>query len=880
MQWALTQLLASEGTPFLFFLAAVMFSAWYGGYGPGILALALSILCASYFIEPKGTLFPTNAANVLRLGLFAAVSLMICGLSASRRQVLKAFKREHELLSAMISTAGCPIIVMDRDGRLLEFNAASERITGYLAREIIGERVFERLVPTEQRQQVQAAIAKLAEGVYPDEYEADWLTKTGEHRHIVWSNTVLLSDVSTVRYIIGIGSDITDINQTKSQLQATNQTLQRLIEASPLAIMMVNRRGIVELWNPASERIFGWSAAEAIGQFNPIVPAEKRSESLNIVDATLQGEKIDGLEIARCRKDGSTLDLSVWTAPLLNPDQTSDRLMAILADLSDRKRTEADLRKLQERLTSFFEADLIGITFGDQEGNIEDANDAFLAMIGYTRDELITQGLNIGQLTPSKYRAIDQAHRTEAREHGVCAPYEKEYIRKDGTHVPVLVGDAISGSERKHSVGFILDLTERKQLEQALLRRTEDLAQANRMKDDFFAILSHELRTPLNSILGWSKLLQSRKFDAETTTRALESVERNARLLTRLIDDILDVSRMMRGKLQLQLRPTRLAAVIEAAVYSFRPAAEAKAIELTYQIDPMVGTVNGDFNRLQQIVSNLLSNAIKFTPEHGKVTIILQSVAESVELNLVEIIVADTGKGISSDFQPYVFNRFWQADSSSTRTEGGLGLGLALVRRLVELHGGSVEARSPGVNQGATFTVRLPTIATDELTDSGQLIAGNNHNLAAARATQAGNSVEAEDLLSGLKILVVDDEPDTRSFLKTALERYGATVMLAESSAEAKRLLAPDTLTQNQPDILISDIGMPGEDGYSLLHELRRSQSADQRLMPAIALTAYATQDDLEEALRQGFQRHLAKPVELNYLIDTIVELVGQNDDG
>ncbi|GAA6619254.1 ATP-binding protein [Scytonema sp. NUACC26] len=397
-------------------------------------------------------------------------------------------------------------------------------------------------------------------------------------------------------------------------------------------------------------------------------------------------------------------------------------------------------------------------------------------------------------------------------------------------------------------VGTAIDIEDRKQAEDTLQQQTKQSIEANRVKDEFLAVLSHELRSPLNPILGWSKLLQSRKLDEQTTIRALEIIERNAKLQTQLIDDLLDVSRILQGKLSFDVCPVDLAITIQSAMETVRLAALAKEIQMQVEFEPEVGQVLGDSSRLQQVIWNLLSNAIKFTPEGGRVDIYLHRIETHAH-----IVVSDTGKGIHPDFLPHVFEYFRQGDSTITRQFGGLGLGLAIVHRLVELHGGTVQAESPGEGQGATFTVKLPLTQQQHTTQQNLV-----------------QSQQPSDL-NTLKILVVDDDIDTREYITFLLQEYGATVTAVVSAVEA--LIA---LSQYQFDLLISDIGMPEVDGYMLLQQVR-SSSVQNRQVPAIALTAYAGEINYQRAMAAGFQQHLAKPVEPEQLVRAIVQILHQS---
>lgn len=400
--------------------------------------------------------------------------------------------------------------------------------------------------------------------------------------------------------------------------------------------------------------------------------------------------------------------------------------------------------------------------------------------------------------------------------------------------------------------------TANKLKDELLVREQEARASAeaaNRAKDEFLSVLSHELRTPLNAMLGWSQLLCSQKLNESTRLRALEAIERNARGQANLIEDLLDISRIITGKLRLHVRPIELVPVIEAAIDTVRPAADAKQVRIQSVLDPAAGPVSGDSDRLQQVVWNLLSNAVKFTPKGGRVQVRLERVNSHIE-----IVVSDTGQGISAEFLPYIFERFKQADSTHTRSHGGLGLGLAIVRHLVELHGGSVQAQSPGEGQGTTIVVQLPL-----------MVVVNTHESERVHPT-VGSEVAFDyaPTLSGLTILVVDDEADARELLVTVLQECGATVKTAASVTEAIA-----AIEQCQPDILVSDIGMPGEDGYSLIRRIRAMETHNGSKIPAVALTAYARVEDRTRALAAGFQMHIAKPVNPTELVAVIANLAG-----
>ncbi|HEV7797349.1 MAG TPA: response regulator [Pyrinomonadaceae bacterium] len=418
---------------------------------------------------------------------------------------------------------------------------------------------------------------------------------------------------------------------------------------------------------------------------------------------------------------------------------------------------------------------------------------------------------------------------------------------------------------QRHAGELQLEITERKHAEEEraeLLVREQaaraDAEQANRTKDEFLAVLSHELRTPLSAILGWSHLVRTGKLDDAQMSRAFETIERNARSQSQLIDDLLDVSRIITGKLQIEPRPVDLCTVIEAAIEAVRPAFETKGVRFETVLDPAACLVPADANRLQQIFWNLFSNAIKFTPADGRVSVEVQRVGLRVQIS-----VSDSGIGITPEFLPYIFDRFRQADGSTTRVHGGLGLGLSIVKHLVQLHDGSIEVASEGKNEGATFTVSLPLAPAESSKTS--------ENGATTEPDGNGLPPSFSKLLEGLRILVVDDEADSRDLVTAILTRCGGEVRCCETAAEAIQ-----TFRAWKPDLLVSDIGMPHEDGYSLIKKLRKLRSKLAREIPAVALTAYATDDDRERTLSAGFQMHVAKPIEPKALVRSIAGAAGR----
>jgi PAS domain S-box-containing protein len=403
-------------------------------------------------------------------------------------------------------------------------------------------------------------------------------------------------------------------------------------------------------------------------------------------------------------------------------------------------------------------------------------------------------------------------------------------------------------------VGSAVDITDRRRAQEERERLLQDAEAASRAKDQFLATLSHELRTPLNAVVGWAHMLRSGKLDEPATMRAVETIDRNARAQSQLISDILDISRIVSGKLRLSVRPVDLTPVVEAALDTVRPAAEAKGIRLQAVLDPAAGPVSGDADRLQQVIWNLLANAIKFTPRSGRVQVRLSRINSHVELR-----VEDTGVGIGSEFMPHAFELFRQRDGTPSRQHGGLGLGLALVKHLVELHGGSVECASPGEGMGAVFSVKLPLMIVATRGDGVHPTA------------ETGSAMPTAPSLDGLFVLVVDDDPDAQDLIATLLEERGARVRAVGSAAEALAALEAE-----RPDVLLSDIEMPGQDGYWLMRTIRALPPEKGGRVPAAALTAYARTEDRMQALLAGFHLHMPKPVQPAELAAVVASLAGR----
>jgi len=627
------------------------------------------------------------------------------------------------------------------------------------------------------------------------------------------------------------------------------------------AIFLMTADGHIASWNRGAQKIKGYTAHEIIGQhFSRFYTEEdlaSRKPERELETASKQGKYQE--EGWRVRKDGSLFWASVLINAVRDEDGTLTGFLKLTRDLTERKRAEDTLRHSEERFRLLIEGVRdYAIYMLDPEGRVVSWNDGARRIKGYEASEII--GRHFSMFYPPEdvqagrpQRELDIAGR-EGR-------YEEEgwRIRKDGTRfwanviVTALRGP---GGELLGFAKVTRDLAKRLEAEEqrvALVRSQAgriEAEKANQLMDEFLAILSHELRTPLNAILGWTHLLRSGTLPADQAARALETIERNTTVQTQIVTDILDISRITSGKLRLNPRQMDPSEFVKSAIDTVKPASEAKGVELALTVAEPIGRLWGDPDRLQQVAWNLLSNAVKFTPRGGRVEARLAPAGSHVELS-----VTDTGQGISAEFLPHVFETFRQADSSSARSHTGLGLGLAIVRHLVELHGGSVEASSEGEGRGSSFRVLLPVMA-----------------VGSAHADEPARGGAPVPRLDDVKVLVVEDHDDSRALIVTSLEQQGAKVLQAGHAKTAFALVLAE-----RPDVIVSDIEMPGESGYKLMEQVRELSREEGGLIPAIALTAYARDEDRVRALSAGFDSHVGKPANPDLLASTIAALVGRS---
>ncbi len=678
--------------------------------------------------------------------------------------------------------------------------------------------------------------------------------------------TPLRDSRGTVEGVMVCAFDVT------AQIRAQETRFRLLVESvKDYAIFMLDPKGNVASWNAGAERIKGYTADEIVGRhFSTFYPADEAASGKcerELVIATEEGRFEE--EGWRIRKDGSRFWANVVITPLRDAEGTFVGFAKVTRDLTQRRAAEENERALareqlaravsekerQRLLTLLQQVPAIVNFLRGPDLVFEFAHPKTRQAAG-GRDVL---GKPLLVAIPEQRDLPSYAHLRHVYETGEPFPQHEgvAWFEIDGRKVErywdsIYLPVRDSAGAIEGVMTFDLDVT-------GSVRARHELERANRAKDEFLATMSHELRTPLNAMLGWTTILSKKPRDEAKLERGLEVIERNVRTQERIVSDLLDVSRIISGKLQLTLRRTEVSGVVHAAAEVVRPAAEAKGVRLVVDLDPDIGANVVDPERLQQVIWNLLSNAVRYTPRGGRVTVTGERSGSVLFLR-----VQDTGSGIPLAHLPYIFDRFRQVDSSTTRSHGGLGLGLAIVRHLVEAHGGTVEAHSEGEGRGATFVVAMPIRALDLAVAETETGAGQGAETGTGTEVAAGGSIPPASLLRGVRVLVVDDDPDSLELVGVALGDVGAHVTSARSAREA--LAAPGPF-----DVIVSDIGMPEMDGYSFIHQARsRSVGGD---VPAIALTAYARAEDAERAIRAGFQGHFAKPVDARRLLDAVEAL-------
>ncbi|HEX5736198.1 MAG TPA: PAS domain S-box protein [Blastocatellia bacterium] len=780
------------------------------------------------------------------------------------------------------------------EGRYIDVNEATLRITGFTRAEMVGHTTRELNVWVDSQDR-NRLLGMLEEQGEVREFEVRLRSKNGDvHTLLMAAETI---DIDGKRCLLTVSSDITDRKRAEEAIEF--QAL--LLAMVEQAVMATDLEGKIIYWNRFAEKLYGWSAREAVGRnVMDVTPAEKMKEqAAEIMERLTEGQSWSGEFLVR-RRDGSAFWSLITDSPIHDSNGNLIGVVGISVDITERKRAEEAQRFLAEassilatsldyettlmslarlatpRLATYCAIDLV-----DEDNKLRQVA---VAHMDPQKEEMVRE---LRRHSPYNYTlpyGVAKVLRTGKSEISPDIPDSlitsfgtgDDYLRIIGELNPksYMIVPLIARGRTLGAISFVADGSSTRydskslELAEALAHRAAfaidnarlygEVQRANRAKDEFLATVSHELRTPLNAILGWSHILRSSKLDEAATANAHTIIERNARAQARLIEDILDISRIITGKLRLDVRPTGLDLVVAAAVEAMRPAADVKKITIETKISAEACAVSGDASRLQQVVWNLISNAIKFTPNGGRVEVKLDRHGASARLT-----VRDTGQGISKAFLPYVFDRFRQADATTTRKHSGLGLGLAIVRHLVELHGGTTDVESEGEGRGATFTIMLPLAGIERA-------AGETAPEQEAKTTERRPAI-----LEGLRLVIVDDQTDTLEMLKTSLAALGATVAGAATAREALKMVI-ETL----PHVLVSDLGLPEEDGYELIRKVRELAPELGGLTPAIALTAYARAEDRRQALEAGFQIHMTKPVEHVELAVVIAGLAGRTVKG
>lgn len=738
-------------SPFGLFFGAVMASAWYGGTIPGLVATSLSVFFSGYLFLNATDSLSLDLPHITRVGLFLPQGVLfsvLCGalhkVKESAETSMRILPLSQEDYRCILDTANEGIWILDAQLRTSYVSDRCCEMLGYTSKEILQRPIFD-FIDKSLHNQVNQHLTQQRQQAIKTQFNITFSRRDKSNLLVIASTNSIFNPQGEFLSFLLMLTDISEQQFIKQALSETEARFDNLAANVPGVICQFRQdpkgigefiyisSGCFDLYEIESDKIrqnprLAWSV---------IHPDDFQDLRQSLIDYAATGEQwrhewriitpsgktkwVQGIARSEPQLNGSV----VWNA--------------ILLDISDRKRTEDNFRQI-------FESNMIGMKFWRGDNQITLANQAYLNIIGYTQADLKAGLLKLVDLTAPEYHEVEKQALAEIRSSGTCTPYEKEYIRKDNSRISVLIGGARLDEQGESGICFVMDISDRKLLENQLREKAAELNQASSAKDQFLAVLSHELRTPLTSILGWTQMLRTRNFNEKTTKIALETIERNACLQKQLIEDLLDISWILQGKLTLKRSPMSLVGVIEAAIRSVQAIAKEKSIhlELAFSDDdssesypknhafpppdilpttklpinkitpipdePTLKSqfwVYGDSKRLQQIVYNLLSNAIKFTPIGGRVDITL---ATEGLMPYAEITVTDTGIGISQEFLPYVFDRFRQADSTITRKFGGLGLGLAIVHHLVEMHGGTITAQSPGEEQGATFTVKLPLL--------------------------------------------------------------------------------------------------------------------------------------------------------------------------
>jgi PAS domain S-box-containing protein len=781
------------------------------------------------------------------------------------------------------------------------WNPAAERLYGVASADAVGKSIL-IIVPPDRVDEEASIIRRIKAGDTIRDFVTLRRRQDGVDIAVLVTITPIRAADGDIAGMLRIARDVSG----RDLAQRAARRLAAIVEWSDDAIVSKDLNGIVMSWNQAAEHMFGYSAAEMVGaSIRKIIPKERESEEDRALERLRKGERVEHFETIRQRKDGSLFPVSLSISPILDNDGRIVGASKIVRDITDKKEAEAERTRLlaaaQAQVKVTENLNRIGAIVGstlERSRIVQAVTDAategtgaeFGAFVYKSAESRPGSGYDLHALsgvpneafedflTPGATRLLERTFRGEgpiriadvtldpvpAQADSPNQQFPDRRVLRSYLAVPVRSrsGEVIGGMFFGHSnpdrftalhEQLTVGISSWASVALENARLYVGVEEASRLKDDFLATLSHELRTPLNAILGYARMIRSGIVAGERVTRAVETIERNASALTQIVEDVLDVSRIISGKMRLSVQPVNLPDVVRNAIDAVLPAADAKGIQIQTVLDPAAAPISGDPDRLQQVIWNLVANAVKFTQRPGTVQVRVHNGPE-----YAEVAVSDTGIGIAADFLPHIFERFRQADAGITRERGGLGLGLGIARQLVEMHGGTIHADSAGEGKGSMFRVRLPlmTVQADALPKE------SSHP-----ESQPGARISIPDL-QGVRILAVDDDRDALGMMTEILHATGARVSAVDSASAAL-----EALTVMRPDILVADLGMPRMDGFELIAQVRRHPDEALREIPAAALTAYARSEDRIRALKSGYQLHLSKPIDPSELMTAIASL-------
>ena len=744
----------------------------------------------------------------------------------------------------IIANAPDPVFVCDLEGKILEANEAVSRLLG-LRRDEVLEQSISRFLGQDEAREFVVALREVVERDVTRNVRLQPRSASGEMIPTTLNASALRDTDGSIIGAIGILRDMRELDQARAYAES-------LIKNAPDPVFVSDLEGKIHQANDAVFSLLGFRPDELIEQsLSRIISPEETWEFMVALREVVDRGVTRNARLHPRSASGAVIPTTLNASALRDTDGRVIGAIGILRDMRELDKARAYAESLIKNAPD-------PVFVSDLEGKILQANDAVSHLLGFRQDEVVEQSV-------SRFLGADETREfvaalREVVEHGVSRNVRLHPRSASGEVISTTLNASALRDAYGNVIGAIGILRDMRAYEQ-VLHDLEDsrreLRDADQAKDRFLAIVSHELRTPLTAMLGWVRLLTTGRLDDATSARALPVIERNTKLLAQLIDDLLDVSGIIAGKLRLEVGPVDLVAVIESAIEAVQGLADAKSIGLKAVLDPSAGSVAGDPGRLQQVVWNLLANAIKFTPNRGRIDLRLERAGSHARLT-----VRDTGRGISPELLPHIFDRFRQDER--TRQHGGLGLGLAIVRHIVKLHEGNVWAESEGEGRGATLVVELPLPIEDVSPAAKPAIVYRRLESASSRLIN----------LAGRRILVVDDEADARDLLAQILGQAGADVIVVGSADEAL-----ETLRRWRPDVLVSDIGMPGDDGYVLIRKVRALGAAQGGQVRALALTAYARSEDRALALEAGFHTHIAKPVDPLELTALIAGLAPERRD-